>query len=288
MNSFDSDHLRTFLAVADSGSMTIGAARIFRSQSAASQQIRRLEDTLGSPVFTRHGRGVALTSVGERLLPVAREVTARLDQTLRALTSDDLSGRLRLGIPDDHEPDTLTRIIAEFAQSHPSVELEITCDLSARFPKALQTGALDLAVYEVEEVPDPADVLWRDPTHWVMSRHHDLITRPVLPVALFDRDCWWRAAALSALTDMGRAYRIILTSQSVAGVTAAVEAGVAIALLGSGALCDRIKALGPDQGFPEMPLSHLVIGSSDGPDTAARQSMIRAIRHSFSHRGYAA
>ena len=284
MDHLDSDHLRTFLAVADSGSMTIGAARIFRSQSAASQQIKRLEQTLGSAVFSRHGRGVALTSVGERLLPVAREVTTRLDQTLRHLTHDDLSGKLRLGIPDDHSPNTLTRIIAEFAQSHPSVELEITCDLSARFPKALQTGALDLAVYEVEKAQNPEDILWRDPTHWVMSRHHDLTTQPVLPVALFDRDCWWRAAALSALADTGRAFRIILTSQSVAGIKAAVEAGVAIALLGSAVLSQRIKALGPDQGFPEMPVSQLVIGTSDGPDTRARQTMIQAIRHSFRER----
>ncbi len=281
MDKLDSDHLRTFLAVTDTGSMTLAAGRILRSQSAASQQIKRLEETLGGAVFHRHGRGVILAPLGERLLPVAREVTTRLDQTLRQLTCDSLTGKLRVGIPDDHSADMLAQIIAEFSQSHPSVELEVRCALSAGFPKALQTGELDLAVYEVEEVQDDDDVLWSDTTQWAMSRQHDLLSSQVLPVALFDRDCWWREAALCALRDMGREFRVIVSSQSVAGIKAAVEAGVAVGLLGSGAISARIRPIGPDQGFPDMPVSHLVIGCSGGPDTPARHSMIQAIRHSF-------
>ncbi len=283
MDRLESDLLRTFLAVAETGSMTLGAARILRTQSAASLQIKRLEETLGQPVFQRHGRGVTLTPVGERLVPIARQVTAALDTTLRQLTADAMTGKMRLGVPDDHGHDTLAPIIAEFAQSHPSVELEVICDLSARFPGMLESGRLDLAVYEVLAPPDPSAVLWRDQTHWVTSRHHDLLAQSPLPVALFDRDCWWRDAALDALNGMNRPYRVIYSSQSVQGITAAVEAGVAVALLGSGALNDRIVPLGPDQGFPIMPGSNLILGRS-GPDTPARQSIEAAIRKAFKQR----
>lgn len=283
MINLDSDLLRTFVAVAETGSMTLGAARILRTQSAASLQIKRLEDLLGQPLFLRHGRGVTLTPTGEQLLPTARRITTELDITLRQLTSETITGRLRLGIPDDHSHDTLAPIIAEFCQSHPSVELDVICELSARFPKMLETGALDLAVYEVEAPGDPSGILWRDQTQWVMSRHHDLLACPVLPVALFDRDCWWRDAALDALTGMERPYRVIYSSQSVQGVTAAVEAGVAVALLGSAALTDKIAALGPSEGFPEMPTSHLVLGTS-GPENAARLGIETAIRRAFSRR----
>ena len=62
MDQLNSDLLRTFLAVADAGSVTEGAARIHRSQSAASLQIRKLEDVLGQPIFERHGRGVVLSA----------------------------------------------------------------------------------------------------------------------------------------------------------------------------------------------------------------------------------
>lgn len=283
MQTLDSDLLRTFLAVADTGSITLGAARILRTQSAASLQIKRLEDTLGQPVFQRHGRGVRLTPLGERLLPTARQVTTSLDTTLRHLRADGVEGRIRMGIPDDHSQDTLARIIAEFAQSHPAVELDVICDLSTRFPALLAEGSLDLAIHEVETPPDAQNILWADQTQWVVSRHHDLLSRDVLPVALFDRDCWWRDAALNALEAMNRPFRVLYSSQSVQGITAAVEAGVAVALLGSGALGGNIRRLGPEDGFPVMPTSNLILQTAD-KDTPALRSITAAIRHAFEDR----
>ncbi|WP_253282958.1 LysR family transcriptional regulator [Ruegeria sp. HKCCD7318] len=102
MENLDSDLLRTFVAVADAGSVTDGAARIHRSQSATSLQIKRLEAILGQPVFDRHGRGVVLSDAGRKLFPVAQDVTARLDTALREISQNTVSGKLRLGIPDDH------------------------------------------------------------------------------------------------------------------------------------------------------------------------------------------
>lgn len=71
MENLDSDLLRTFIAVAQSGSVTDGATKIHRSQSATSLQIKRLENILGLPVFERHGRGIVLSDTGHRLLPTA-------------------------------------------------------------------------------------------------------------------------------------------------------------------------------------------------------------------------
>jgi DNA-binding transcriptional LysR family regulator len=82
MRSSSSDLLRTFVAVAEAGSVTDGALRIYRSQSATSLQIKRLEAILRQPVFERHGRCVVLSDTGRQLLPVAQDVTARLDVIL--------------------------------------------------------------------------------------------------------------------------------------------------------------------------------------------------------------
>ena len=159
MDRLESDLLRTFLAVAETGSITLGAARILRTQSAASLQVKRLEETLGQPVFHRHGRGVTLTPLGEQLLPVARDVTRTLDTALRRFSTETLGGRLRLGLPDDHNPDILVEVAAEFARAYPGVELEVTCDLSVRFPDMMARGLLDLAVYEVAAPEDGEEVL---------------------------------------------------------------------------------------------------------------------------------
>lgn len=281
MDHLSSDLLRTFLAVAETGSVTEGAGRIHRSQSAASLQIRKLEDVLGQPVFDRHGRGVVLTEAGERLLPVARDVTRKLDATLRDLTSDDLRGKLRLGIPDDQSKDTLSRIIAGFAESHPLVDLDVTCALSAGFPDALAAGALDLAIYEVAHPEPGLDVLRRERTCWLVSRHHDLLSREPVPVALFDRECWWRDAALQALRARGRPFRVVYSSQSVAGVAAAIEAGIAIGLLGETGINADLRRLGPDDGFAGMPVSSLVLGLRPDADSPPVRAMRAAVRKAF-------
>jgi len=281
MDHLNSDLLRTFLAIAETGSFTEGAARIYRSQSAASLQIKRLEDIVRQPVFERHGRGVILTPAGEKLVPVARDVTGILESTLRDLTSDDLHGRLRLGIPDDQSRDTISRIVGEFAQLHPSVELDVTCAISSGFPKAIETGALDLAVYEVEHLREGVELLAEETTHWMVSRYHDLLSRDVVPVALFDRDCWWRDAALNSLNKLGRPFRIVFSSQSVTGVAAAIEAGIAIGLLAKSSQSTSLRLLEPKEGFSEMPTSKLVLANSKTANDTVFTAMNTAIRNAF-------
>jgi len=281
MDHLNSDLLRTFLAIAETGSFTEGAARIYRSQSAASLQIKRLEDIVRQPVFERHGRGVILTPAGEKLVPVARDVTGILESTLRDLTSDDLHGRLRLGIPDDQSRDTISRIVGEFAQLHPSVELDVTCAISSGFPKAIETGALDLAVYEVEHLREGVELLAEETTHWMVSRYHDLLSRNVVPVALFDRDCWWRDAALNSLNKLGRPFRIVFSSQSVTGVAAAIEAGIAIGLLAKSSQSTSLRLLEPKEGFSEMPTSKLVLANSKTANDTVITAMNTAIRNAF-------
>ncbi|MEO1091735.1 MAG: LysR family transcriptional regulator [Pseudomonadota bacterium] len=281
MANLDSDLLRTFIAVAEAGSVTDGAARVYRSQSAASIQIKRLETVLGRAVFERHGRGVSLTDAGRRLLPVARNVTEQLDGTLREMASDGLRGKLRLGLPDDHGRARLAQIVGAFAQSHPIVELEVTCSLSTAFPDALAKGQLDLAVYEVEAPSTEEEVLFEDPTCWAASPYRDFTAADQLPIALFDHTCWWRDAALLSLKAGGRPFRVVYSSQSVAGVAAAVEAGVAVGLLGRSSLHEGVMVLDERYGLGPTPTSKLVLGKSAEDPSASVRAMMLAIRAAF-------
>jgi len=225
MAHLNSDHLRTFIAIQEAGSVTGGAERIGRSQSATSLQIRLLEEVIGQPLFRRHGRGVSLTVAGEKLRPVARTVIQSLDTTLSELRGGGLKGKLRIGMPDDHSRSELANIVSDFAILHPEVELEVHCALGAGFGAALKSGALDLAVHEVPEPDDSDEILREDHLVWMCSRNHDFSVSEVLPIAVFDRECWWRDLALSGLEDVGRSYHVIFTSESAVGVRAAVQAG---------------------------------------------------------------
>lgn len=281
MESLDSDLLRTFVAVAEAGSVTNGAARIYRSQSATSLQIKRLEAILGQRVFERHGRGVVLSDTGRRLLPVAQEVTARLDALLRDISQNAVTGKLCVGIPDDHGRNKLSEIVAAFTRHHPKVELEVTCALSSDFPEALEKRLLDLAIYEVERPKKHEEVLFEDPTCWVSSAHRNFPTDESLPVALFDHACWWRDAAITSLKARGKPYRIVYSSQSVSGVIAAVEAGIAVGLLSRSSLHSGLSVVNEALGFANTPASKLVMASSEPQESGPQDAMKAAIRAAF-------
>ena len=281
MENLDSDLLRTFVAVTEAGSVTDGAARIHRSQSATSLQIKRLEAIIGQPVFERHGRGVVLSDTGRQLLPVALEVTARLDTVLRDISHNTVTGKLRVGIPDDHGRAKLAEIIASFTRHHPKVELDVTCALSTHFPDALDKGALDLAIYEVECPKENEEVLIEDPTCWVSCAHREFPADDCLPVALFDHACWWRDAALTSLKARGKPYRIVYSSQSVSGVIAAVEAGIAVGLLGRSSLHSGLSVMNKILGFGYTPASKLVMAENGSQKTGPQDAMKAAIRAAY-------
>ncbi|WP_025898410.1 LysR family transcriptional regulator [Sneathiella glossodoripedis] len=282
MDRLESDLLRTFVEVAKAGSITEGAERIGRSQSATSLQIKRLEEILGSPVFYRHGRGIVLSETGRLLLPVANDVTDRLERTVRDLTSRKIEGKLRLGIPDDHGRARLVRILAAFSERHPLVELEVTCALSADFPDALKKGRLDLAIYEVSAPSEHEELLFEDPTEWVTLAGRDFAKIEILPIALFDHACWWREAALKSLDQSGRPYRIVYSSQSVSGITAAVEAGIAIGLLGCSSLNRGLARLDRNIGLGPTPTSKLVMAENTSAPQDPLITLKSAIREAFS------
>lgn len=281
MENLDSDLLRTFAAIARAGSITDGAAQIHRSQSAASIQIKRLEAILGKPVFERHGRGIALSETGRRLLPIAHDVTARLDQTLHDLSRGAVKGKLRLAIPDDHGRAKLVKIIAAFNQQHPQVELDVTCAISTGFPDALKKGTLDLAIYEVSDPSDGEEPLFEDPTSWMASAHRNFEDADSLPVALFDQTCWWHAAALNSLAKRDRPYRIVYSSQSVSGVLAAVEAGIAVGLLGRSSHHRGLSVVGAAAGLGPTPTSKLVMAAGAGQKGEPLTALKTAIRSAF-------
>ncbi|MFL5027895.1 MAG: LysR family transcriptional regulator, partial [Microvirga sp.] len=74
MHLLDIDQLRTFVAIADTGSFTRAAEIVHKTQSAVSMQMKRLEDRVGKPIFERDGRLSKLTDDGERLLDYARRI----------------------------------------------------------------------------------------------------------------------------------------------------------------------------------------------------------------------
>src|SRR5580765_4524993 len=100
--NLDVDLLKTFLAIADTGSFTRAAEEVHKTQSAVSMQMKRLEEVLSRPLFGRDGRAIRFTPDGERLIEYARRMVTLNDEAVSAFTQPELSGTVRFGTPDDY------------------------------------------------------------------------------------------------------------------------------------------------------------------------------------------
>src|SRR5205807_3122177 len=91
-------------------------------------QMKRLEDRLSRPIFARDGRASKLTEDGQRLLDYARRIIKLNVEVLAAFSDDELTGRVRLGVPDDYADRYLPEIMARFSLAYPAVELTVICE----------------------------------------------------------------------------------------------------------------------------------------------------------------
>src|SRR5438309_6304711 len=142
----DIDQLRTFIAIAETGSFTKAAEIVHKTQSAVSMQMKRLEERLERPIFARDGRASKLTEDGDRLLDYARRIVKLNVEALAAFSDFALTGRVRLGVPDDYADRYLPEIMARFSRAYPGVELSVICEPSIELVKRIEANELDLAI----------------------------------------------------------------------------------------------------------------------------------------------
>ena len=264
----DLDQLRTFVAIAESGSFTKAADAVFKTQSAVSMQMRRLEERLGKPIFERDGRASKLTEEGERLLGYARRMMRLSDETMAAFSDTELSGSVRLGTPDDYADRFLPEVLARFARSNPLVEVSVVCEPSLTLQELARTGDIDLAIV-TNCGEGNTEVVREEPLLWVTSAAHGVEDREVLPLALSRPPCMWRSAALDALTSLGRKYRVLYTSGNSTAIAAAVQAGLAVTVVAESALRPGMRVLSEGDGFPRLPACEIgIIRSWHRPSSA--------------------
>ncbi|HTV68603.1 MAG TPA: LysR family transcriptional regulator [Rhizobiaceae bacterium] len=277
----DSDLLRTFVAISDTGNFTRAADQVGRTQSAVSMQMKRLEDIVGETLFERGSRGVTLTRKGNELLANARRIVGLLDETVAQLSAPPLDGPVRIGIPEEYGYDVLTQALAAFAKRHPNVEVSVNYGYSSSNLAKLKRDELDLAiVFEWTDFSD-GEVLRHDPTVWVMSMMHDVLSEKQLPIALYEDSGWCRDFALKSLERMKRDFRIAYRSGTTRGLELAVRSGFAIAPISRSNIPAGCRELGPDEGFGDIDKSNVVLHRNPKSKSQAVDGMVQAIREAF-------
>jgi DNA-binding transcriptional LysR family regulator len=249
----DVDQLRTFIAIAETGSFTKAADLVHKTQSAVSMQMKRLEERVDRPIFVRDGRASKLTEDGERLLDYARRIVKLNIEALAAFSDAELSGRVRLGVPDDYADRYLPEIMARFSRTYPGVELTVSCQPSTELITLIDDNELDLAIVTNCEGRRPAEVFRRERLLWVSSNRHSTHLEERLPLALGRPSCAFRQSAIERLESIGRPYHVLYMSANSGAVAAAVLSGLAVSVFPESGLRPGMRVLTPAEGFPELP-----------------------------------
>ena len=249
----DIDQLRTFIAIVETGSFTKAADVVHKTQSAVSMQMKRLEERLARAIFARDGRASKLTEDGERLLDYARRIVKLNVEALAAFNDAELSGRVRLGVPDDYADRYLPEIMARFSRAYPGVELTVVCEPSTALFERIDGNEIDLAIVTDCDSSRTSESFRRERLLWVTSNRHSTHTEEPLPLALGRPSCSWRRTAIGALDTIGRPYRVLYSSANAGAVAAAVLSGLAVSVFPESGLRPGMRVLNPAEGFPELP-----------------------------------
>ncbi len=258
----DTLQLKSFVAIAETGTFGQAAATVNRTQSALSLQIKKLEEQLGCELFDRSARRVALTPQGEIFLGYAKRMIQLQWEVFSRLREPDMEGEIRFGTPEDFATHYLPDVLARFRQHHPRIQLNVECDLTLTLIDGFHRGEYDVILVK----RDPQQVkggtkVWREPLVWAAADGHEL--EEPLSLVLSPQPCIYRARALAALDRAKRSWHISYTSPSLAGTLAAVRAGLGITVLPAHMIPAGVHVIRKETKLPHLADAEMALMKKD-------------------------
>ena len=179
--------IRYFLAVARTANFSRAARDCHVSQPSLSQQIMKLEDELGEPLFHRQPQGATLTAAGHLFLPYATRITGEVEEAQRRVreSAGHVRGRIVLGALPTIAPYLIPQLLVPFAKEFPEVEVIVQEEITPRLMEAVQSGDMDLALLSLP-VPGAAlerVELFEEPLLLVVPKAHPLARKKQVELA---------------------------------------------------------------------------------------------------------
>ncbi|MDB5804097.1 MAG: LysR family transcriptional regulator [Betaproteobacteria bacterium] len=278
--NLDISVIRSFVAVAEHGSMTAAAGRLHLTQGAISQHIRRLEEQCGASLFER-GPRLRLSEAGERLLAKARHLLAVNDELLREMRPLPSGGQLRLGLPQDLVGRVFMPILKAFAQARPDVEVLMTCATSPTLSDAYAAGSLDLAVLEEPQAQARGEMLRKEEVVWIGAPGGAAHLKRPLPLSMVDRTCAFRPMVIEALRGRGMEWRTMYENGNFETNVATVRADLAVSAALASLVPEGLQALGREAALPPLLPFQISLCAPTRGASAALDEMARCIRAGF-------
>ncbi|GLQ72684.1 LysR family transcriptional regulator [Vibrio penaeicida] len=257
----DIEALRSFLAFVDTGSFTRAAKQTFKTQSAISMQMKKLESELDKPLFVKEGRNLALTGDGQRLALYARNILQLHDETVSEIKNQQTQTVIRLGCPDDYADSILPNLVSLLHEEFDSLDLQITCAPSNRVRIMLDSGRLDVGI--VTRLPNSEEgyLLSNDIGIWFIGDNDKILEQKPLPLALFQKDCKFYHAATEGLIKLDIPFQIISSCGSAVAQRSIVRKGLALGAMASKSIGEGVNKL-ELPWLPKLPNIDIVLVTS--------------------------
>ena len=248
------NHLAIFLAVAESGSIGGGAARLYISQPAVSKQLKEFEHTLGLVLFDRLPKGVRLTAAGEQLLVFAQRIAVAESAAEQALAEmrDLHAGRLAIGASTTIGNYLLPSLLAEYRRTWPGIEIALEIANTEVIQHKLLENTLDLGMIEgfVQSDELHAEVFAMDRLVMIAAPDHHLAGRTELtlqqlcnePCILREPGSGTRSVIEHMLMQRGLQHTPAMSLGSTEAIKRAVAAGAGISLVSRLAVASELAA----------------------------------------------
>jgi DNA-binding transcriptional LysR family regulator len=269
--------LRSLVAVADCGGFQRAAASLHLSQAAVSQHVRRLEAATGRRLVERVGRRSRFTPDGEQLLGHARRLLSMHDEVLSGFGVES-EETLVIGSTEHAAAQLLPDLATALEGSLPDHAIRFRIDRGTRLREGLATGRVDLALLlgatdEPRAVPvGELELTWYASPTW----RRRALRRP-LPLVAFDDPCALRSRALETLARHAIPAEIGAEAPQLAGVQAAVGAGLGVALMAT--LGQTPAGLVPRDDLPRPEPLPLAVWCRQGVSNEAAHAVVEALEH---------
>ena len=256
--AMDIDLLRSFLAFVESGSFTGAANKTFKTQSAISMQMKRLEQEGGRALFAKEGRNRVLTDDGKLLASYARRIVTLHDEALGQLKSVGEYPPLRIGCPDDYVEQLMPELLRRIRRDQPALRVSVTCATSVALRGRLDSGELDLAIVTRSPDGDEGYLLAQDRGTWMAAPGSSLPLQSVLPLVLYGEDCKFHTTAVDGLEKQGRAYQVLCTTTNACVIQSMVRSDQAISAVARLTVPADLEAV-DHSDLPSLPAIDIVL-----------------------------
>jgi DNA-binding transcriptional LysR family regulator len=229
-------HLRSFLAIVRFGGYHRAADALHLTQPAVSRHIRRLEEQLGEPLFTRRGRGVQLTPFGERAVTELADVLSAHDRAVvRLQRGHGDAGPFVLGMIENLVDPVLPDLLGVVRDHLAGRPVQLRVDRSLELVERLRRGEVDAAVVvDPGDAPNALEIGTLTLRWWATPELAAAQPPDPFPLVAYDPPCGLRELAFARLQELGIEPTLMAESPHLTGVQGAVRNGLGYALLAAG------------------------------------------------------